>query len=522
MQRAEPYVIISFFSPNFSQVPVAVVTPGGQPTSAMGRSVASYSGHILKLVPGDHQWSLPQFPIVIIWNGAETFCPTQFVKADAITDWKLGIICRHLGEAVKLFEEVESGVEHSHKKALKTSFRNLRNCTIVTDMLLGDKIAGHSQNIPPVMYGAKKGTSTPLTYPVDPNYRPEAQFRHDLDPDVINIAGRPAKATDSPTAPLRGTFAFFPDPTVQFPVQEFVVPVEDFISIPDSVIEKRNLQKLGVTTGVDPAPIPPPDQPPQEPAPQPPVVPTARHVELFKSISTRQTGKAAPSIKVTIPQQSSSKTTTSVSASATTTTVTTSSTQQGVTSSRTQPTSTSSSSSTYVKKFNCRFCKYSTDRKNDWDNHCNTHTGFRYKCGEPTCKKVFSSTKNRDFHYRNVHLAIKRFTCSVEKCNHQENDYGKMRVHMYEAHGIGEECRCKHCDKKFGNFRVLERHEQSCQTEKDKKCPVCRKGYKSRERLISHMEAQHGDTELMMCEKCGGIFTTQESLRVHQAQHKSK
>ena len=470
-------------------------------------------------MPGDHQWSLPEFPIVIIWNGTDTFCPTQFVKANAITDWKLGVISRHLGEAIKLFEEVESDVEHSHKPALVKSFRNLRNSTILTDMLLGDKVAGHSQNIPPVMYGARKGTASDLTYTVDPNFRPAPQLRHTLNPDVVNPPEMPAKTTQSPTAPLTGKLAFFPDPTVQFPVEEFAVPIEIFLAIPPP---QQNIQP-------QPQNIPL-QQPPVIPVP-PPVVPTERHLQLFKTISSRQTGKSAPSIEVSTPkpvtQQTSSRTTTSVSASTTkttpaVTTVTTSSTQQGVTSSRTQPTSTSSSSSTYVKKFNCRFCKYSTDRKNDWDNHCNTHTGFRYKCGAEGCKKLFSSTKNRDFHYRNVHLAIKRFTCSVEKCNHQENDYGKMRVHMYEAHGIGEECRCKHCDKKFGNFRVLERHEQSCQTEKDKKCPVCRKGYKSRERLISHMEAQHGDTELMMCEKCGGIFTTQESLRVHQAQHKSK
>ena len=35
------------------QIPTSVVTAGGIPTSAIGRSVANFSGHILKLVPGD-------------------------------------------------------------------------------------------------------------------------------------------------------------------------------------------------------------------------------------------------------------------------------------------------------------------------------------------------------------------------------------------------------------------------------------------------------------------------------------
>ena len=70
-------------------------------------------------------------------------------------------------------------------------------------------------------------------------------------------------------------------------------------------------------------------------------------------------------------------------------------------------TPTPSSSSTYVKKFNCKFCHYSTDRKNDWENHCNRHTGHTFECSHPGCKKVFSSEKNRTFHFRNVHMKLR-------------------------------------------------------------------------------------------------------------------
>ena len=55
---------------------MSVITPGGVPSSAMGRSVANYSGHILKLVPGDHQYVFPLFAVVIIWNGYDKFTPT--------------------------------------------------------------------------------------------------------------------------------------------------------------------------------------------------------------------------------------------------------------------------------------------------------------------------------------------------------------------------------------------------------------------------------------------------------------
>ena len=109
-------------------------------------------------------------------------------------------------------------------------------------------------------------------------------------------------------------------------------------------------------------------------------------------------------------------------------------------------------------------------------------------------------------------MKIKRATCSVDTCNFQCNDFGKMRVHEYEEHGIGEECKCKFCGKKFNNFRVLDKHHKICQTEKDKDCPVCRKAYKSTERLVNHMETQHSDKPRLVCESCGGVFISPDSL----------
>ena len=88
-----------------------------------------------------------------------------------------------------------------------------------------------AKNNPLVIYSARKGSTTNLTYNVDPNYKPEPEFRHGVNPDVINIAAMPAKTTETAVAPIRGQFAFFPDPTVDFPIQDFAVPVEFFLVI---------------------------------------------------------------------------------------------------------------------------------------------------------------------------------------------------------------------------------------------------------------------------------------------------
>ena len=89
-------------------------------------------------------------------------------------------------------------------------------------------------------------------------------------------------------------------------------------------------------------------------------------------------------------------------------------------------------------------------------------------------KKSFQ-VKNRTTHFKLVHLKQKRALCPVDRCSFSCNDFDIMKVHQYDDHGIGVEARCKQCDKKFGNFRVYERHIQTCNLPKDKECPVCKR-----------------------------------------------
>ena len=164
------------------------------PASAIGHSVANYSGHILKLVPGDHQYAFPLFPIVIIWNGHSKFTPTQFLKSTSVRDWKLGILNRHLNETVKLFEEVEGDLNRQENPLLFESFHELRSQVHLTGQILGDRIAGRSQTIPPVSYGPRAGTTSDLTYPFPKNYVPTPFLRHEVNPNI----GAPVYPEDLP------------------------------------------------------------------------------------------------------------------------------------------------------------------------------------------------------------------------------------------------------------------------------------------------------------------------------------
>ena len=47
--------------------------------------------------------------------------------------------------------------------------------------------------------------------------------------------------------------------------------------------------------------------------------------------------------------------------------------------------------------------------------------------------------------------------------------------------------------------------------------PCLQKAYKSTERLSGHMDVAHKGSPKMICDKCGKIFTSKDSLRVHKA-----
>ena len=119
-----------------------------------------------------------------------------------------------------------------------------------------------------------------------------------------------------------------------------------------------------------------------------------------------------------------------------------------------------------------------------------------------------------------MHLKQHRALCSVDKCNFSCNDFGIMKVHQFDDHGIGKEARCKDCNKKFGNYRVFEMHIKICTLPKDKECPVCSKAYKDTERLATHMDTAHKGTPKLICDQCGKIFSSKDSIRVHKnSQH---
>ena len=529
------------------QIPTVVITPGAQPLTGMALSVANYSGHILKLVPGDHQYEFAQFPIVITWNGTDKFGPTQFLRANVVRDWKLGIVQRHISEALKIFEEVEGDLYDSENPGLFDCFHDLREQVTLTSHILGDKMTGRKHTIPPVMFQARRATTSEMTLPVPEGYVPQPSIRHEVDPNI----GAPLqpktteRATSLPEKSQDKLFiGFEPQAFLAHFKQDFVLPIDIPMSVTytpsQSALDLLSQVSQSLRSQTQPSHTqssqsqPSQSQPSQsQPSSQQseiesseieivssqtvPLQPTVFHLDPSQPTSyqippsqTRPSQPSQPSqsSQISVPVSLSLPPPLNPSKPPL-------SAKQAAPSLHLQQAPSTSSSTVTGKKYKCKCCKYQTDRKNDWENHSNIHTGLKFPCS--SCEKEFSSMKNRTTHFKLVHLKQKRALCPVDKCNFSCNDFGIMKVHQYDDHGIGVEARCKDCNKKFGNFRVYERHIQACNLPKDKECPVCKKAYKSAERLSTHMDVAHKGSPKMICDKCGKIFTSKDSLRVHKA-----
>ena len=524
------------------QIPTVVITPGAQPLTGMALSVANYSGHILKLVPGDHQYEFVQFPIVITWNGTDKFGPTQFLRANVVRDWKLGIVQRHISEALKIFEEVEGDLYDSENPGLFDCFHDLREQVTLTSHILGDKMTGRKHTIPPVMFQARRATTSEMTLPVPEGYVPQPSIRHEVDPNI----GAPLqpktteRATSLPEKSQDKLFiGFEPQAFLAHFKQDFVLPIDIPMSVTytpsQSALDLLSQVSQSLRSQTQPSHTQSSQSQPSQSQPSSqqseiesseieivssqtvPLQPTVFHLDPSQPTSyqippsqTRPSQPSQPSqsSQISVPVSLSLPPPLNPSKPPL-------SAKQAAPSLHLQQAPSTSSSTVTGKKYKCKCCKYQTDRKNDWENHCNIHTGLKFPCG--SCHKEFSSTKNRTTHFKLVHLKQKRALCPVDKCNFSCNDFGIMKVHQYDDHGIGVEARCKDCNKKFGNFRVYERHIQACNLPKDKECPVCKKAYKSAERLSTHMDVAHKGSPKMICDKCGKIFTSKDSLRVHKA-----
>merc|ERR1739838_931957 len=95
------------------------------------------------------------------------------------------------------------------------------------------------------------------------------------------------------------------------------------------------------------------------------------------------------------------------------------------------------------KKFDCIVCGYSTDRKCNFERHCNIHTEVKaIKCN--TCGKCFTSKGSLNSHIKSVHNINSRYECDV--CDKIFNKRCNLKQHVKAVHNKIKSFVCTECD----------------------------------------------------------------------------
>ena len=446
------------------QIVMTLVGPSGKTTvTTIADTLGKFSGHCVHLVPGDHQYEPPQFTIVIGWNSIDHFFPTEFVNAREIFEWKMCLVHNLLSESCQLFSEVEDELFEEEDTVLVDAMVTLRDQLEVTKQLLHSRGRTKLQVAPGVTHHAAKRTA--MTKDIAIDYIPTPLIRHKVaekNPDIQQTV-KASKSASNPIAPS----GVFP------PIQLGPALLQEEFQVPSELIEVSR-KRPAESTEADVVEVPAKRQ--------------TRSSSKGKGKQKTSSTTVPPTVPLSSPLPSTS---------------------QDVPSTAVVP-------SGPPKKFVCTQCGHSTDRKNDFDNHMNVHSQTTYKCD--ICFKLFHSLSSRRTHVQTSHLGIKKARCPHTDCDWEDKDFGKLKVHLFDAHGEGEEAKCGKCDRKFDNWRSFTRHINSCGRDKNKKCPQCNKTFKDLEKLTVHVQNHHGTKGYSpcICDKCGKVFKNKDSLRTHK------
>ena len=106
-------------------MPLVLVAPGGCPKSKAQQGIATTSGHIIYLMPGDECYDCQELPVVVVWNGLNHYSPTYPTHGNSILKWKCSLINRHITHALNLFGEIEQDDNYQDDIELSQCFHSL-------------------------------------------------------------------------------------------------------------------------------------------------------------------------------------------------------------------------------------------------------------------------------------------------------------------------------------------------------------------------------------------------------------
>eukprot|EP00063_Salmo_salar_P082046 XP_014056881.1 PREDICTED: zinc finger protein 628-like [Salmo salar] len=160
----------------------------------------------------------------------------------------------------------------------------------------------------------------------------------------------------------------------------------------------------------------------------------------------------------------------------------------------------------------CKDCGKRFTRRETFNLHRHFHA-HQDELASLTCKEC-----GLTFHHRSSLIKHRsEHQQKVEQPVERKRRRSPQGVYKEERPGF----QCDHCEETFPSLSKLRLHTCNCAPDKAYRCPLCRKEFRMKISITSHMQSHSLRTHHFRCQECHKSFSDIFSLRDHQGSHAS-
>uniref|UniRef100_A0A8C7FT24 C2H2-type domain-containing protein n=1 Tax=Oncorhynchus kisutch TaxID=8019 RepID=A0A8C7FT24_ONCKI len=160
----------------------------------------------------------------------------------------------------------------------------------------------------------------------------------------------------------------------------------------------------------------------------------------------------------------------------------------------------------------CKDCGKRFTRRETFNLHRHFHA-HQDELASLTCKEC-----GLTFHHRSSLIKHRsEHQQKVEQPVERKRRRSPQGVHKEERPGF----QCDHCEETFPSLSKLRLHTCDCAPDKAYRCPLCRKEFRMKISITSHMQTHSLSSHPFRCQECHKSFSDIFSLRDHQGSHAS-
>jgi len=142
------------------------------------------------------------------------------------------------------------------------------------------------------------------------------------------------------------------------------------------------------------------------------------------------------------------------------------------------------------------------------------NTEFNFRCN--LCNMTFSDEDTLMRHMKSKHTAK---TNICKDCGKAYSTRGSLAQHVHHYHRHPNAYSCSVCHKKFNRKDFLAKHEKTHTNDREFKCKLCEKTYKTNASLSAHINGSHNETRRFVCDYCGMRTSWRLSYLEHMKLH---